>query len=612
MPRWVIPATVIFWAGALAALVVRAVWARLDDLVVLLAISLFLSLAIEPGVNRLSRRGWRRGSATALILFGVVIIFLLFVAAIGTLVGSQIAELLTNTERYISRTVNFLNDTFGFNINAQEAIDAFNDPDGAVQQFIEDQQDDALALSVTALGWLLQLFSVILFTFYLVADGPRLRRSICSRLTPDHQERVLQTWELASTKTGGYLYSRALLALLSTLFHWIVFQSVGTAAPIALALWVGIVSQFLPVVGTYIAGVLPVVITFLDSPLKALIVLIAIVVYQQIENYVFAPRITARTMQLHPALAFGSALAGAALLGAVGAVLALPAAAMAQALVSELGTRHIGRRQPSDHRRRGTPPTPARLLVRVRRRPGPGAPRLEAALMLPSAVVPDRRDHEERCRRVDPLRRRRRPRCRRRAHVVGRRSRHRRVSPLGAQAACRRRPWSTPASPPTPTNLLSPRRATAASRSTSRSSGESWPRRASTRTPSATPRHSRCRRPSPRTCCAPAGGASALLQNCSGKHAAMLSTSVANGWEVDGYLEFEHPVQKVIDAYIAEAAGGVSHTGDRRMRCADGDGHAARPGARRAVAGDQPVSRLRGDASSFRNSSPAPGGRTPC
>jgi predicted PurR-regulated permease PerM len=70
-------------------------------------------------------------------------------------------------------------------------------------------------------------------------------------------------------------------------------------------------------------------------------VLIAIVVYQQIENYLFAPRVTARTMQLHPALAFGSALAGAALLGVVGAVLALPAAAMAQAIASEVGTRHV-------------------------------------------------------------------------------------------------------------------------------------------------------------------------------------------------------------------------------------------------------------------------------
>jgi L-asparaginase II len=57
------------------------------------------------------------------------------------------------------------------------------------------------------------------------------------------------------------------------------------------------------------------------------------------------------------------------------------------------------------------------------------------------------------------------------------------------------------------------------------------------------------------------GQASALLQNCSGKHAAMLATAVANGWDVDGYLDFDHPVQKLIDAYIAETAGSVSHTG---------------------------------------------------
>lgn len=341
MPRWIVPATVVFWSGALAALALRAFWLRLSELVVLLAMALFLSLAIEPGVNRLSRRrGWRRGNATALILFGVFIGFIVFAIAIGTLVGSQIAELLTNTERYIGDTVDFLNDAFGLNINARRVIDRFNDPEGPVQQFIEDQQGNAVELSVAALGWLLQLFSVMLFTFYLVADGPRLRRAICSRLTPSRQEQVLRTWELAAHKTGGYLYSRALLALLSSMFHWIVFQSMSTSAPIALALWVGIVSQFLPVVGTYIAGTLPLLITFLDSPVKALVVLIAIVVYQQIENYVFSPRITARTMELHPALAFGSALGGAALLGAIGAVLALPAAAMAQALISELGTRH--------------------------------------------------------------------------------------------------------------------------------------------------------------------------------------------------------------------------------------------------------------------------------
>jgi predicted PurR-regulated permease PerM len=340
LPRWVVPAVAVFWGGFLAALAIRFFWARLHGLFVLVAISVFLALAIEPGVNRLARRGWRRGTATALILFGVLGLFAIFVGAIGTLVASQIADLLSNSDKYITDTVKTINDTFGTNLDASSIIDEFNNPNGRVQRFIKDQQANAINLSVTALGVLLQLFSVLLFTFYLVADGPKLRRALCSRLTPTRQERVLSTWELAGDKTGGYLYSRALLALLSAFFHWIVFQSLGTAAPVALALWVGVVSQFLPVVGTYLAGVLPVLLTFLDSPLKALIVLAFIVLYQQIENYLFSPRITARTMELHPALAFGAALGGAAVLGAVGAVLALPAAAMAQALISDWGERH--------------------------------------------------------------------------------------------------------------------------------------------------------------------------------------------------------------------------------------------------------------------------------
>ena len=68
---------------------------------------------------------------------------------------------------------------------------------------------------------------------------------------------MLRAWEVAIDKTGGYLYSRALLALVSSLFHGIAFSIVGVPYPVALALWVGLVSQFLPVIGTYLAGVLP-------------------------------------------------------------------------------------------------------------------------------------------------------------------------------------------------------------------------------------------------------------------------------------------------------------------------------------------------------------------
>jgi predicted PurR-regulated permease PerM len=180
----------------------------------------------------------------------------------------------------------------------------------------------------------------MLFTFYLVADGPRMRRAICGRLPAARQQRVLDTWDLAIDKTGGYLYSRALLAGASALVHWIAFQSIGTAAPVALAIWVGLISQFIPVIGTYVAGVLPILLTFIDSPIKALAVVLVIILYQQLENFLIAPRITARTMEIHPAVSFGSAIAGAALLGPVGAVLALPVAAMAVALASASGERH--------------------------------------------------------------------------------------------------------------------------------------------------------------------------------------------------------------------------------------------------------------------------------
>ncbi len=341
IPPWVVRAIALFWVGYIAVSVLGRVWDRLAGFGLLVLVSLFLSLAIEPGVNRLHRRrGWRRGSATALILFGVLFAIATFVGAMGTLVGTQIADLLQNSETYIRDTVDAINDTFNTSLDPQQVVDEFNRDDGPVQRFIDSQQDNVVQLSLQALSGMLAALSIMLFTYYLVADGPRLRRAICSRLQPDRQRQVLAAWELAITKTGGYLYSRALLALLSAFFHWIVFQAAGIQAPIPLAIWVGLVSQFLPVVGTYIAGLLPILLTFLDSPGKAVIVFVFIVVYQQIENYFFAPRITARTMELHPAVAFGAALAGFSLLGGAGALLALPAAAMVQAIISEWGERH--------------------------------------------------------------------------------------------------------------------------------------------------------------------------------------------------------------------------------------------------------------------------------
>lgn len=340
MPKWVPRAIVLFWMMFLAALVARELFHQLSSFLLLVLVSIFLAFAIEPGVNRLAKRGWRRGSGTLLIIFGVITFIGVFLGAVGTLVGSQVADVLKNSEMYVNDTVDFVNDTFNANIDPAEVNASIADPKGPVQKFIKNQQGKVISLSVNALGASLQLLTIVLFTFYFVADGPRLRRVICSRLPEAKQRAVLRTWDLAIAKTGGYLYSRALLALVSAFFHWIAFQAIGTPAPIAMALWVGIVSQFLPVVGTYLAGVLPLLLTFFDSPFKALLVVAFVLVYQQLENYLISPRITARTLHVHAAVAFGSAIVGGAILGPVGAVLALPAAAMIQALVGSWGPRH--------------------------------------------------------------------------------------------------------------------------------------------------------------------------------------------------------------------------------------------------------------------------------
>ena len=106
-------------------------------------------------------------------------------------------------------------------------------------------------------------------------------------------------------------------------------------APAALATFQGVVAEFIPIVGTYIAGAVPLVIAYLTVGMpETLILLVYILIYQQVENYLLAPRLQSRTMAMHPAMAFGAALAGGAIGGLLWAFLAIPFAATVQASAS--------------------------------------------------------------------------------------------------------------------------------------------------------------------------------------------------------------------------------------------------------------------------------------
>ena len=333
VPPWLFRA-ILTGAAALGGLYVLG-WLieELKTLIVIVLVSFFASFALEPAVNRMERMGIRRGLGTGLMFLALLAALGLFLWAIGTVLADQVGEFADNAPGYINDIEDWLEDAFDIEIDAQGLLDEFQEG-GAVANLATRLADNLVSLGATVLQVLFQILTIVLFTFYLVAEGPKLRRNICSLLPPERQRLVLSIWNLAIDKTGGYIYSRLILAVISFLVHWLVFWLVGAPFPVPMAMWVGLVSQFVPVIGTYIAGALPVLIGLLDRPSTGLAILIAIVVYQQVENYLLQPKVTAHTMEIHVTVAFGSVIAGSLLLGAVGALLALPAAATLQAFMA--------------------------------------------------------------------------------------------------------------------------------------------------------------------------------------------------------------------------------------------------------------------------------------
>lgn len=340
IPGWFLRAVFLVIGAVLVTFFSIVLLIELQELVVWFVIALFLSFAIEPMVNILERRGWKRGLATGLLLLFIVLSLFVFVAAMVPLVIRQVQDLINSAPGWIERSATYLGDVFGVQLTVEDLLKELEKADLSVGGTATSVASNVLDVSSRIISILFQTFTILFFTFYLVAEGPKLRRKLMTFMPAKQQKAMLVTWEVAMEKTGGYLYSRILLGLISAIATFIVLTIIGTPFALPLALWMGFISQFIPVVGTYIAASVPLLVALLQSPTQAIIFIIFVVLYQQVENYLLSPKITARTMQLHPAVAIAAAIAGATLRGPIGAILALPIAAILQAIVGTYLTRH--------------------------------------------------------------------------------------------------------------------------------------------------------------------------------------------------------------------------------------------------------------------------------
>ncbi len=327
-----------FWLSGAALLAAWSITRMLRGLLIQVVVSLFLAFAIEPSVDRLEQRGVRRGLGTMLMLLLIVGSTIGFLAAVGSVLATQITDLAANLPDTVRSVERWAEDQLNLELETDDLVERIET--GEIVGRAADLAQNLVGVGSAVLNGVLQMLTILLFTFYLAADGPKLRRTICSVLPPHRQREVLRVWELATNKTGAYISSRFVMAVFSASFHTVVFWILDLPSAVALGLWVGLVSQFVPVVGTYLAGLFPILVALGDEPVKAIWVVAAVVAYQQLENYLIQPRITSQSLAIHPAVAFAAVLAGAGLVGPVGAVLALPFAATFQGVIAAYVERH--------------------------------------------------------------------------------------------------------------------------------------------------------------------------------------------------------------------------------------------------------------------------------
>ena len=329
----VLSSVVLLWIG---------MWAfqAMGSFLFLLLLAWLLSIAMEPVVLWLSARGLRRGLATGLTMLGMIIIVLGLAELFGAVFVSQLSQLGTQFPNAITNAINWVNSTFNTQFDLEQIKQALSLTPDKLGELAGKYGGGIIGVFGSVFAFIFDVLTILVFAYYLSADSPRLRQTIGSWMPPRYQRVFVTVWTISVEKTGGYVISKLVLAALSAFFHSAFFWIIDVPFWLPLGVFAGIVGQFIPTIGTYIGVILPALFALIGKPINALWIIIFATIYQQLENYVFTPKVSRRTMDVHPAIALGSVIAGAALFGPIGALIGIPIAAVALAILDTFSKRH--------------------------------------------------------------------------------------------------------------------------------------------------------------------------------------------------------------------------------------------------------------------------------
>jgi predicted PurR-regulated permease PerM len=323
-------------AGALTAFVLLRSLAAASQIFVLLLISIFLAMGLNPAVEFFRKRGLSRGFSVAAIL-GLVVIFVLILAFL--IIPPVVRQSTSLIESAPTLLDSLNNNKFIAHINNQYGlIDSLN------QKIESVTKDGTLLISAfggivgvgkTFISGIFTALTILVLTMYFTISLPQVI-DYAVRLAPaSRRNRIKALTDGVVSRIGAFVGSQLTVAFIAGIVMAIVAALLGMPSPVALGMLV-FICGLIPLVGHFIGSAILTVVALTQSILTAVIMLLIYIVYQQIENYVIMPKIMQKSLSIPGLVTIVSALIGASLLGLVGGILAVPIAASILLILEEV------------------------------------------------------------------------------------------------------------------------------------------------------------------------------------------------------------------------------------------------------------------------------------
>ena len=323
-------------SGALVAITLLRALQSASQVFVLIIISLFLAMGLNPTVDALQSRNLKRSSAVAVVVVVALAIIALFGLIVIPPVATQANELIESAPQLLdslrsNATLNQLNIDYGFIDSLEKKFEEWIS-DGKI---LTGAFGGVLGVGRTVLSGAFSTLTVLVLTLYFLTSLPSVTK-IFYRLAPaSRRARVSSIGDAIISRVGSFVGSQVLIAGLAALFVFAL--ALGLALPYAAALSMVILFvALIPLIGHFLGASIVILVALTQSPSKALLALILYTAYVQIENFIITPRIMKRSLAIPGLVTIVAALLGTSLLGLVGGILAVPIAAAILLIMDEV------------------------------------------------------------------------------------------------------------------------------------------------------------------------------------------------------------------------------------------------------------------------------------